>query len=196
MDSLRSSLHVLLEQALQPLARALARRHITPNQVSILGMLLNLMAAVLIVGGHPIAAGIIFVIAGLFDLLDGTLARLGHSASPRGAFLDSTLDRISEGLVFAAIGYVLASQGRAVDAALVVLVLLGSMLVSYTRARAAALGVECKVGLATRAERVILIAVGLLFGVLTPVLYVLLALTAITVAERIFYTLNQLRERE
>ena len=70
------------------------------------------------------------------------------------------------------------------------------MLVSYTRARAAALGVECKVGLATRAERVILIAVGLLFGVLTPVLYVLLALTAITVAERIFYTLNQLRERE
>ena len=196
MESLRSSLHALMEQALQPLARALARRHITPNQVSILGMLLNLMAAVLIVGGHPIAAGIIFVIAGLFDLLDGTLARLGHSASPQGAFLDSTLDRISEGLVFAAIAYVLAGQGRAVDAALVVLVLLGSMLVSYTRARAAALGVECKVGLATRAERVILIAVGLLFGVLTPVLYVLLALTAITVAERIFYTLNQLRERE
>lgn len=195
MESLRSYLHAQMEQALQPLAQALVRRHVTPNQVSILGMLLNLLAAALIVSGNPIAAGIVFVIAGLLDLLDGALARLGHSASPRGAFLDSTLDRISEGLVFAAIAYVLASRGGATEAALVVLVLLGSVLVSYTRARAEALGVECKVGLATRAERVILIAVGLLFGVLTPVLYVLLALTAITVAERIFHTLNQLRER-
>ena len=92
-------------------------------------------------------------------MLDGALARLAKMVTPFGAFLDSTLDRVSEGVMLAAIGYFFAARA-ALDVALVVLALLGSMLVSYTRARAEALGVECKVGIMSRPERVVLIAIG------------------------------------
>ena len=128
-----------------------------------------------------IYAGIVFLVAGCFDMLDGALARLAQKVTPFGAFLDSTLDSVSEGVILAAIAYLLAVQGRSIDVALVVLALLGSVLVSYTRARAESLGVECKVGLMSRPERVILIAMGLFFDVLPYVIYIMLALTVFTV---------------
>jgi CDP-diacylglycerol---glycerol-3-phosphate 3-phosphatidyltransferase len=106
------------------------------------------------------------------------------------------LDRFSEGVVLAAIGYRFAVQGRSVDVALVVLALLGSFLVSYTRARAESLGAECKVGIMSRPERIVLIAVGLFFSVLLPyVVYVLVALTTVTVVQRVVHTYRELRER-
>ncbi len=123
--------------------------------------------------------------------MDGTLARVTGRATKFGAFFDSTVDRISEGVVFAAITYRFAIDGESVLAAVVVLALLGSLLVSYVRARAEGLGGKCKVGLLTRAERVILLTLGLLFGLLEHTIVLLAVLTAVTVAQRIYYVARQ-----
>ena len=144
---------------------------------------------------HLIWAGILLLVAGLFDMLDGSLARLTQKVTPFGAFLDSTLDRVSEGMVLAGIAYFVSIQGGqrgAIDAALVVLALLGSILVSYTRARAESLGVECKSGIMTRPERIILVAIGLFFNVLPYVIYIMLALTVFTVIQRVVHTYREL----
>ena len=135
--------------------------------------------------GHFIAAGVFYLAAGTLDLLDGVLARAGGKPTRFGAFLDSTLDRASEGVVFAAIGYRFAAEGSALDAGVVVLALLGSVLVSYVRARAEGLGARCRAGIATRAERVLLVALGLLFGLLAEAVYLVAFLTAVTVVQRI-----------
>jgi CDP-diacylglycerol--glycerol-3-phosphate 3-phosphatidyltransferase len=161
--------------------------------VSALGAVLNLVAAGLVVADHLVWAGAVFVVASCLDMLDGTLARLAQMVTPFGAFLDSTLDRASEGVVLAAVAYHFAQNGRPVDVALVVLALLGSLLVSYTRARAEALGLQCKVGIMSRPERVVLIAVGLFFNILPYAIYVLVALTGLTVVQRVVYTYRQLR---
>ncbi len=174
------------------MAAALRWLRITPNEVTVAGTVLNVAAAALIVADHLIYAGIVFLVAGCFDMLDGALARLAQKVTRFGAFLDSTLDRVSEGVVFAAIAYLLATEGRTIDAALVVLALMGAMLVSYTRARAESLGVECRVGIMSRPERVILIALGLFFNVLPYVIYIMLALTVFTVIQRVVHTYRQL----
>lgn len=160
------------------------------------GALLNLAAAALVVDDRLVLAGVVFVVGSLLDMLDGTLARLAQKVSPFGAFLDSTLDRASEGIVLAAIAYRLAEQGRPVDAALVVVALLGSLLVSYTRARAEALGLECKVGFMSRPERVVLLSIGLFFDLLPYVVYLLVVLTTVTVGQRVAHTYRQLRPAE
>ena len=129
-------------------------------------------------------------------MLDGALARRSGKSSPFGAFLDSTLDRASEAIVLAGVAYLLSSRGQSVDAALVVLALMGSFLVSYTRARAESLGVECKVGIMSRPERIILIALGLFFDVLPYAIYIMLALTVFTVVQRAVYTHGELKKKE
>ncbi len=192
MEQLRNIAKEILSQAFRPFAWALLRWHVTPNMVSVTGVLLNLVAAALVVADRPVLAALTYLAAGGLDLLDGVLARMAEMATRFGAFVDSTADRISEGVVFAAIAYRFAVDGQPVDAALVVLALLGSLLVSYTRARAEGLGLECKVGFVTRAERVILIAFGLLFGLLPQAIYLLVVLTALTVAQRVVHTLRQL----
>ncbi len=183
-------------QAAAPVSAGLRRLRISPNQLTVAGAALHLVVAWLIVADHLLLGGIVFVAASLFDMLDGSLARLSQMVTPFGAFLDSTLDRVSEGIVLSAVAYHFAEQGHAVDAALVVLALLGSLLVSYTRARAEALGVECKVGLLSRPERVILIAIGLFFNVLPWVVYILVALTAFTVLQRVLHTRRMLLARD
>lgn len=192
MEAVRESLKALLDAAFRPVAQALLWCGITPNQVSLMGILLNLVTAALIVADHFVTAGLMYLLAGGFDLLDGVLARMGKLASRFGAFLDSTADRISEGVVFAAIAYSFAYHGQSIDAALAVLALLGSLLISYTRARAEGLGLECKVGIVTRAERVVLVAFGLLFGLLPQAIYLLVVLTAFSATQRIVHTLRQL----
>ena len=197
MENIREFFGVQLRRGFVPMVSALQRLKVTPNQVTIAGTVLNMAAAALVVVDHLVYAGIVFLVAGCFDMLDGALARLAKKVTPFGAFLDSTLDRVSEGVVLAAIAYLLAAQGRSIDAALVVLALLGSILVSYTRARAESLGLECKVGLMSRPERVILVALGLFFNVLPYVIYIMLALTAFTVIQRVVHTYRQLgRQRE
>ena len=204
MENIRDSVGAGLRKGFKPFLSALQKIGVTPNQVTTVGTILNAGVAVLIVFDHLIWAGILMLVAGLFDMLDGSLARLTQRATPFGAFLDSSLDRVSEGMILAGVAYFLAIQVHAggghrgaIDAALVVLALLGSILVSYTRARAEALGVECKSGIMTRPERIILVAIGLFFNVLPYVIYVMLALTVFTVIQRIVHTYRELgRKRE
>lgn len=193
VEKLRADLHAAIEQAIDPLTARLAALGIRPNQVTAAGTLICLGAAILVVLDRPVAAGVVWLAGSAFDLVDGALARRRGQASPAGAFLDSTLDRVSEGALFAAIAYRFAAAGAPTEAALAALALLGAMLVSYTRARAEGLGIQCKVGLITRAERVMLVGLGLCFGVLEPAIYLLVALCALTVAQRIRHSVRTLR---
>jgi CDP-diacylglycerol---glycerol-3-phosphate 3-phosphatidyltransferase len=193
MENIREFLGTQLRKVFKPMTAALQRLKISPNQVTVAGTVLNVAAAALVASDRLVIAGIVFLAAGSCDMLDGALARLSKQVTPFGAFLDSTLDRLSEGVMFAAIAYRLAVQGRSLDVALVALALIGSVMVSYTRARAESLGIECKVGLMSRPERVILIAIGLFFNVLPYVIYIMLALTAFTVVQRVVHTYGQLR---
>lgn len=196
MEQFRDYAQQQSTRILTPVARLLMRLKITANQVSLTGLALNVVAGALIVGDHLIWAGILVLVSGTLDLLDGLVARLSETANNLGAFLDSTVDRISEGVIFAAIAYRFALEGAAVDASLIVLALLGSVLVSYTRARAEGLGVECKVGLVTRAERVVLIAAGLLSAQLPIAIYILIALSFATVWQRLVHTARALGESD
>jgi CDP-diacylglycerol---glycerol-3-phosphate 3-phosphatidyltransferase len=198
MENIRDSFGIRMRRGFTPVLSTLHRVGVTPNQVTVAGTVLNAGVAALIVTDHLIWAGILVLVAGICDMLDGSLARLSKQVTPFGAFLDSTLDRVSEGIVLAAIAYYVATAGTqraAIDAAMVVLALLGSILVSYTRARAESLGIECKVGIASRPERIILVAIGLFFGVLPYVIYIMLALTAFTVVQRVVHTYRELGKK-
>ncbi len=193
MEKLRRVVQGWLEMALAPVAGGLFRLGVSANQVSIGGLALNVATAGLVATDHLFAAGVLYLIAGVLDLLDGILARLTGTPTRFGAFVDSTIDRISEGVVFAAISYRFALEGAAIDAGVVVLALLGSFLVSYSRSKAEGLGVECKVGIATRPERVVLVAGGLVAGLLTQVIYLVALLTTITVVQRVIRVRQELR---
>jgi CDP-diacylglycerol--glycerol-3-phosphate 3-phosphatidyltransferase len=168
---------------------------ITPNQITVAGLSLNVVAAALIYREHFVWATVAFVAASLLDILDGALARSHGRLTPFGGFLDSTTDRISEGLVLGAIALVLSRQGHTWALASVFVALVGSFLVSYTRAKAEAIGLRCEVGLMTRVERIVLVAVALPFaglGSLPWAMYLLAALTAFTVWQRIDFVRRQL----
>ena len=185
LETLRERFEGPLRAKLEPVVRWLAERQVTPNQVTLAALALSVLAALCIgVGGLRLGA-LVLIVASLGDLVDGMLARATDQASPFGAFLDSTLDRLSEGAVLAAVAYRLAGDGRPLLVALVVLALLGSLLVSYTRARAQALGIDCKVGLMSRAERMVLLIAGLLLGLLGPAIVLMAALTLYTVGQRV-----------
>jgi CDP-diacylglycerol---glycerol-3-phosphate 3-phosphatidyltransferase len=175
---------------------------LTPNAISLTGFALNLVAAVLVWEQLYFLGGVAFIVGSVMDTLDGRYSRMSGKGTPFGAFLDSTLDRIEEGVVLTAVAGDFALKGDRVAAAAVVVAVLSSLMVSYTRARAEALGVECKVGIATRPVRVVILAIGLLFadldgigGDLSPLkvaVYVLAALSLITVAQRIAHVRREL----
>jgi CDP-diacylglycerol---glycerol-3-phosphate 3-phosphatidyltransferase len=180
----------------------LIESRLTPNAISITGLLLNIAAAVLVTQRLFFLAGIAFIVGSIMDTLDGRYSRMSGKGTLFGAFLDSTLDRIEEGVVITAIAWYFADRGDAVAAAACVFVVLGSLMVSYTRARAEALGVECTVGLATRPVRVVILAIGLVFAkgagiadveLLAPTIYVLAALTAFTVVQRVWHVRRELQ---
>lgn len=193
IERFRSYCRERIEVALQPLADWLTRRGLLPVQVTLAGSLFSLLAAGLITADRLLPAGLVWLAAGLLDLLDGALARFQGTSSASGAFLDSTVDRISEGVVFAAIVYHFAARDDAEGAALTALALLGSLLISYTRARAEGLGAQCKIGLITRAERVLLLTLGLCLDQMQAVILILVTLTAFTVVQRIRHTLTALQ---
>jgi len=152
-----------------------------------------------------VLGGVAFVVGSVCDTLDGRYARASGKGTPFGAFLDSTLDRIEEGVVLCAVGAAFAEANDRLAVGAVVLAVLASLMVSYTRARAEALGVECKVGLATRPVRVVVLSIGLVFAkgagladfeLLEASIYVLAGLTVFTVAQRIWHVRQQLVERE
>ncbi len=174
----------------------LIESRLTPNTISLTGLVLNLVAAALVWERLYFLGGIAFVIGSVMDTLDGRYSRMSGKGTPFGAFLDSTLDRIEEGIVLTAVAADFAREGRSGAAAAVVVAVLASLMVSYTRARAEALGVECKVGIATRPVRVVILSIGLIFAkgaslgdfsLLAPAVYVLAALSVVTVAQRIWH---------
>src|SRR5437867_4338572 len=128
----------------------LIESRLTPNAISLTGFALNLGAAGLVVARLFFLAGVAFIAGSLMDILDGRYSRMSGKGTPFGAFLDSTLDRLEEGIVLTTVAAWFAANGNEVAVAACVVTVLGSLMVSYTRARAEALGVECKVGLATR----------------------------------------------
>ena len=190
----------------RPLTQELMRERLiesrlTPNAISLTGFALNLTAAGLVVGRMFFLAGIAFIVGSVMDTLDGRYSRMSGKGTPFGAFLDSTLDRLEEGIVLTAVAAYFASRHNQVAVAAVVASVLASLMVSYTRARAEALGVACKVGLATRPVRVVILSIGLVFArgasighfeLLAPAVYVLAALSAVTVVQRIVYVRSEL----
>src|SRR5215471_11874681 len=142
----------------------LIESRLTPNAISLTGFALNLAAAALIVGRMFFLAGIAFIVGSIMDTLDGRYSRMSGKGTPFGAFLDSTLDRMEEGIVLTAVGAYFASRHMEAATAATVAAVLFSLMVSYTRARAEALGVACKVGLATRPVRVVILSAGLVFA--------------------------------
>jgi CDP-diacylglycerol--glycerol-3-phosphate 3-phosphatidyltransferase len=186
--------------------RALARyrlieSRLTPNKISMTGLVLNIGAAVLVTQRLFFLAGIAFVVGSLMDLFDGRYSRMSGKGTPFGAFLDSTLDRMEEGIVLATVAAYFASRGDELAVAATVATVVGSYGVSYTRARAEALGVECKVGIATRPVRVVILSVGLAFAkgasladfeLLEPAIYTLAALTLFTTFQRVLHVRRQL----
>lgn len=174
---------------------------LTPNTISLVGLLGCALAVVFVMLGWWIPAGFAFVFGSVMDLLDGKYSRMSGKATLFGAFLDSSLDRIEEGFVLAAIAWQFGRAGDPEAAAAVVLAVTGSIMVSYTRARAEALGIECKVGVATRAVRVVIVSVGLFLGglvisgtemaVLKGAIYVLAVMTLFTMLQRIAHVYRQ-----
>lgn len=182
----------------QPVVRLLARTPLTPNALTWFGLMLAIGAAVLIGTGHLFAAGFVVLIGGFFDILDGALARSINRTSQFGAVLDSTLDRLAEAVVLLGL-LVVYARGQSVTGVVVVGVAwLGSLLVSYIRARAEAVGLECQVGLFTRVERVVILVVGLLLSQIDNALIIALAIIAVlsfvTAGQRLFYVWQQTRK--
>ncbi len=178
----------------QPAVRLLARTSITPSTLTWFGFLLAVGAAALIIGGHIFAAGFVVLFAGFFDILDGALARHTNRTTRFGAVLDSTLDRLSEAVLLIGILLYFSNQSS-VAVLLVCLALLGSLLVSYIRARAEALGLECQVGLFTRAERVVVLALGLLLNQIVIALAIIVAFSFFTFGQRLIYVWQQTKMR-
>jgi CDP-diacylglycerol--glycerol-3-phosphate 3-phosphatidyltransferase len=161
------------------------------------GFVLNVIAAVLVWQHEFFIGGVVFIIGSICDTLDGGYSRMSGKGTPFGAFLDSTLDRIVEGIVLTAVAVTFTQRGDELAVAAVVVAVMASLVVSYTRARAEALGVECKVGIADRLVRVIILSAGLVFadlGALEPAVYVLAALSSFTVVQRILHVRRELAQ--
>jgi CDP-diacylglycerol--glycerol-3-phosphate 3-phosphatidyltransferase len=175
----------------------LIESRLTPNAISLTGLALCVVAAVLVWQELFLLGGIAFIAGSVCDTLDGRYSRMSGKGTPFGAFLDSTLDRVEEGIVLAAVAVHFSRAGNDLAVGATVLAVLASLMVSYTRARAEALGVECKVGIADRAVRVVILSAGLVFGglwhVLDVAVYVLAALSIFTVLQRIWHVRQELR---
>jgi CDP-diacylglycerol---glycerol-3-phosphate 3-phosphatidyltransferase len=189
------------------LIKPLARLGITPNTLTFIGLLLSLVTAGVIAHGYLFVGGWLVLFAGFFDMFDGAMARVRNAATTFGAFLDSTLDRFSEGIIL--LGLLLyalqhpglhdrlwpAGNEQAWMISLVYISAIGSLMVSYTKARAEGLGIECKTGLLARPERVILLAIGLLTGTAIWALALLALFSNVTAVERIVAVWRSIRRQ-
>ena len=174
-----------------PLVGILSKMGITPNALTFINLALSIVAAYVIAINHLVLGGVLVLVSGLFDLLDGALARFTKQTTKFGAILDSTVDRISEAAILCGLLIWYLGRGGRLEIALIFAVLIGSFLVSYVRARAEGLGWQCQVGLFTRAERVIVLAIGLLINQIFIALCLLVAFVFITVVQRLVYLWKQ-----
>src|SRR3989454_9644116 len=181
------------------LIKPLARLGVTPNTLTVIGLLLGILAAVVIAQGLLVAGGLLVLFAGIFDMFDGAMARVRHAATTFGAFFDSTLDRYSESIILLGLLLYALQRPDLHDAfwpapheqtwmvTFIFIAAVGSLMVSYAKARAEGLGLECKTGLLARPERVIILALGLLSGLGIWAVTLLAIFSQITAVELIIY---------
>ncbi|MCL0059154.1 CDP-alcohol phosphatidyltransferase family protein [Dehalococcoidia bacterium] len=196
ISKLRPGLGRLLTE---PIVRLIARTGISPNALTITGFLLNAVVAGVLAGGYLFLGGFLVLFAGWFDMLDGALARISGKSTRFGTLLDSTVDRFSEAVVFLGLLVFYLAQGATLEILLIYFTIVGSIMVSYVRARAEGLGLRSEVGLFARPERVILLALGLLPSRISPVallvvLWILAVGTMITVLHRLIHTWRQMKD--
>jgi len=181
---------------IEPIARALAWLGIPPNVVTVTGFVLNIGVGVILALGHIRWGGVCIILAAIFDALDGTLARIVGRTSRFGAFLDSTMDRFSEAVIFLGLLTWYTRLGARREILLIYATIVGSLMVSYTRARAEGLGLDCKVGILTRMERTIVLTVGLLLNQVLIALWVMAILANFTALQRMIYVWRATRQEE
>lgn len=181
------------------LIRPLARLGVTPNTLTLIGLLLSILTAVIIAQGYLVTGGLLVLFAGIFDMFDGAMARVCNTATTFGAFFDSTLDRYSESIIlFGMLVYALQrpdlhdlfwpfAHEQFWMITVIFIAVVGSLMVSYTKARAEGLGLECKTGLLARPERVVILALGLLSGTSIWALALLAVFSQVTAIERIVH---------
>lgn len=184
------------DRGMRPIGGFVGRAGISPNAVTVLGLVVQAFVAYLIVADRLVAAGIVAIAAGLLDTLDGAIAKARNMTTPFGALLDSTIDRLSDALVFVPIAWLYLTEEPYADrqwvAALALATVVLSFLVSYVKARAEGLGFECNVGLVERAERLGLVIIGLVFNRVLPAILVLLtAASLFTLAQRLVHVRRQ-----
>jgi CDP-diacylglycerol--glycerol-3-phosphate 3-phosphatidyltransferase len=176
-----------VRRLINPFVLALARTGVTPNMLTVIGVALNTCVGLIIAAGYDRLAGVLLILTSLFDLLDGALAKATGKASKFGAFLDSTLDRYSEAAVLLGVMYFSLQRNLILNVYLVYIVIVGSLMVSYTRARAEGLGLECRVGWFGRPERVVVLCAGLIFDLMLPALIILAIFTHFTALQRMIH---------
>jgi CDP-diacylglycerol---glycerol-3-phosphate 3-phosphatidyltransferase len=201
MDKLQVFRKALAVNITQPLVSILAKTSITPNMVTWFGFIVILAAAALAALGHPFAAGWVLLLSGFFDIIDGALARKTNQVTRFGGILDSTLDRISEAVILLGITALFLFNETLYNPWIILLIgitIMGSFMVSYIRARAEALKIECQVGIFTRAERVIILALGLLLSslpyVLVGALVIIALLSIITMIQRLVHVARMAKD--
>lgn len=192
----RSSYKESLRQLLTPLVKGLTVLKVRPDALTILGWVIAVVAAVLFGSGYVRVAGGLMLLAGLFDALDGAVARESDRMSSFGAFLDSTLDRLSESAVFVGIIFFYASAARPFEALLAGVAMTFSLLTSYSRARSEGLGIPCEVGILERAGRVVILSVLSLAGLLTAGVALVAAGALVTTVQRMLHVRRAARYRE
>ncbi len=181
---------------LDPIVRVLARTGITPTMLTTVGFLGNVAAAVCVAQGALTLGGVLVLLFSALDMLDGALARATGTASRFGALYDSTLDRVSEAVVLFGLCWYAIDLGHREEALLAFVAVVGSLMVSYVRARSEGLGLALKDGLFTRSERVVLTGVALIFGLVRPALWILAVLTVFTAAQRTWIAARALIEED
>jgi CDP-diacylglycerol--glycerol-3-phosphate 3-phosphatidyltransferase len=196
---INAQLRQVWDRFIRPVGRGLARSGVTPNQITYFGVGVQIAVAVLILQGRLLAAGLVGIVAGISDFLDGAVAKARGTPSKYGAFLDSTTDRLSDALYFVPLAWLygvapdIAGRDEPWVAAVSLAALVFSFLVSYAKARAESLGYECNVGIAERAERLIVLILALLFDVVPAALVLLFVLAFVTFIQRMAHVHMQAR---
>lgn len=181
---------------IDPIVRLVSRTGISPNGVTVIGFLLMVVVGLVLSQGYLRLAGVLLIVAAFFDAIDGALARMQDRVTSFGAFFDSTLDRYAEAAVFLGILIYFLRQGASTEVILTFITIVGSLMVSYTRARGEGLGVSIRGGLLSRLERMAILIVLLLLNQLTPALLILAPLTNLTALQRIWLTWRAMQEDE
>jgi CDP-diacylglycerol---glycerol-3-phosphate 3-phosphatidyltransferase len=181
----------------QPLVVFLAKTHVTPNMVTVFGFFIIIASSILAAYGHLFAAGWVLLLSGFFDIIDGALARHTNQVTQFGGILDSSLDRLSEGAMLLGIMAYYLSNTSVYQEWIVLMIgatIITSFLVSYVRSRAEAAGLDCQVGIFTRTERVIILALGLLINQLTIILSIIAVLSLATMIQRLIYVYQKAKK--